>query len=301
MKKSIYLEYLEYLPILFVEKIVFYLPDTIVFKIATLFGYLLYLFGVSLRKEAYKGLFLAFGKTKTNNEIRAINKNSFIHIGKLFFEVIQFTKWTPEKLEQKIHFSKGSLETIKSLSQKGKGIVLVSAHFGNWELLVLVIGYLGYSLNIVFRPLDNRLLNQYVNKRRIMYNSRLVSREEAFNKGCYALKQNELVILLTDQNQAKGGIFVPFFGKPASTAKGAAVLTKRTNASMMAAYVERNLDHTHTITFKELKTQKMNSSKEFIYSTTKQISAFFEKVIEHRPEQWLWIHPRWKTRPILEK
>ncbi len=301
MKKPYWLELLEYFLVLFFEKLFLLVPDFILFKLADMIGYLVLLFSRSLREEVDKGLGQAFSNTKSDQDIHEIRRKCFVHLVKLLFEILQFSYMTHKKLTKRIHFSKESLNTIKTLSQKGKGIICVSAHYGNWELLALVIASLGYSLNIVIRPLDNKLLNEYLNKRRQILKSRLIERENAYLEGCGILNKNEILALMIDQNQAKNGIFVPFFGKEAATAKGVAILAKRSNAPVMAAHIHRNPDHTHTVTFKEIKVQKLKSIKDYVYCNTRNFTSYFENVIRHQPEQWLWFHPRWKTRPPSEK
>jgi KDO2-lipid IV(A) lauroyltransferase len=196
-----------------------------------------------------------------------------------------------------IKISDSSLNTIKTLHKRGRGIICISAHYSNWELIALVIPHFGYLLNIIIRSLDNRLLNTFINRRRTAFNAKIMDRKNGYYQSCKALRNNEVIALLVDQNQAKGGIFIPFFGKLAATARGAASLARRTNASVMFTYVYRNSDNSHTLTFEEAKVIDYKSIKDFINLNTKKFSDYFEALIKEKPEQWLWFHDRWRTRP----
>ena len=296
MSKSKFLTYLEYTIILIVEKIITFLPSIMKSLLVKGVSYLTFCVAFSLRKFAKNNLEIAFGKTKTSKEINEIRLKCFLNLGKLVFEILGFSKLTPIMLKNVIHFSGESLETIKNLSQKGKGIIVISAHYGNWELLGLVISYLGFKLNIIYRPLENDLLNGYINDRRKLFNSKLILRKNSFIEGSKALKNNELLAFLIDQNQARGGIFVPFFGKLASSPRGPALMAKRFKSPVMGTYIKRNPDSTHTVTFKEIKLVESSSIKEYLYTNTYNFSNFFEELIRENPDQWYWFHNRWKTQ-----
>ncbi len=297
MAKPLWIEYLEYLPIIVFEKIVKYIPHKLSMIIASIVGYVIFIFSFQLKKESYKNLCFAFANTKSDSEIRLIRRKCFVNVGKSIFEVLGFSKFNSENLMDNIRLSDNSLNTIKALHKKGKGIICISAHYSNWELLALVIPYLGYLLNIIIRPLDNSLLNTFINKRRMAFGAKIMDRKNGYYQSCRALRNNEVIALLVDQNQVKGGIFVPFFAKLASTARGAASMARRTNASVMLAYIYRDSHNVHTLTFKEIKLINSKSIKEFIYINTKRFSSYFEDIIKDKPDQWLWFHDRWKTRP----
>ncbi|MDH4129167.1 MAG: lysophospholipid acyltransferase family protein, partial [Spirochaetota bacterium] len=121
-------------------------------------------------------------------------------------------------------------------------------------------------------------------------------RKNSFIEGSKALKNNELLAFLIDQNQARGGIFVPFFGKLASSPRGPALMAKRFKSPVMGTYIKRNPDSTHTVTFKEIKLVESSSIKEYLYTNTYNFSNFFEELIRENPDQWYWFHNRWKTQ-----
>ncbi len=299
--KSRCLSLVEYLALRVSEKILLILPQSLRYLFGKVIGRLIYFLAPSLREETLKGLMTAYAGEKSRDEIHRIRRKCFTHLGAFIIEILGMAQYQNGRLSKAIRFSEKSLEIIETLHRRGKGIICLSAHYGNWELLALVIARLNYSLNIVYRPLDNELINRYINTLRINHPSRLIPRDKAYRKGSEVLSDNEIVALLVDQNQSVNGVFVPFFGKLASTAKGAAILARRTNASVMGAYIQRNPDFTHTVTFREIEVIKASSNQEYIYKNTHLFTGFFENVIREAPEQWFWFHPRWKTRPVLEE
>ncbi len=301
MKKPGCLALIEYLALRFSEKILLMLPQSLKYLCGRGIGSLIYFLAPSLREETLKGLITAYSHEKSRDEIHEIRRKCFTHLGAFVIEILEMTQYQNGGLSKAVRFSERSLETIDALHRRGRGIICLSAHYGNWELLALVIARLDYTLNIVYRPLDNERINRYINDIRTRHPSRLIPREKAYRRGSEALSHNEIVALLVDQNQSVNGVFVPFFGKLASTAKGAAILARRTDASVMGAYIQRNPDFTHTVTFKEIEVINASSSQEYIYKNTHSFTCFFENVIRDRPEQWFWFHPRWKSRPALEE
>ncbi|GMT49258.1 MAG: acyltransferase [bacterium] len=299
--KSRCLSLVEYLALRVSEKILLILPQSLRYLLGRELGRLIYFLAPSLREETLKGLLTAYAREKSRDEINKIRKKCFTHLGAFIIEILGMAQYQNGRLSKAIRFSEKSLEIIETLHSRGRGIICLSAHYGNWELLALVIARLDYSLNIVYRPLDNELIDRYINTLRINHPSRLIPRDKAYRKGSEVLSKNEIVALLVDQNQSVNGVFVPFFGKLASTAKGAAILARRTHASVMGAYIQRNPDFTHTVTFREIEVIDTSSSQEYIYRNTHLFTCFFENVIREAPEQWFWFHPRWKTRPVLEE
>ncbi len=296
MYKPKYLEIIEYSLVIFFEKISNLLHTKLTFKLAKFMGFCTYLLSKTLRETAYKNLLHSYFPEKSKEEIKYITRQSFYNLGILLFEIFLFNKWYPRHLQQQINYSENSLEILKTLLDKKKGLILISAHYGNWEYMAFSIANNGYPMNIVYRPLDNKRLDQYINTRRNRYPVHLIQRNDFYKKGLYALRNGEILAVLMDQNQLKGGIFVSFFGRPASTAKGAAILSYKTKSPVVIAHIQRNKDFSHTIHIQPIFTEEIKSPRQYIFQNTQLFTKHIEDIIKKDPRQWFWFHPRWKTQ-----
>ncbi len=300
MKKPMWLQYLEYIPIRIILILLNMIPYRISVWIGGVLGRLIY-FIPSLRKTTIKNLSIAFSNEKSSEEIKNIAKRSLINFGKLSFEVMQIRKLNKKRLDKLVGYSEGSVEVINNLFERNKGVIGITGHIGNWELMGLRITSDGYILNHIVRPLDNILLDKYIEDFRAKFGGKIIPRKDSIRKGFRALRNNELVTFLVDQNWAIGGMYIPFFDRLAATSQGAPLFALRTKSPCIAAYCLRNPDDTHSITFKEIEWDySYDNQEEFIFNNLKIINKYFENVIKEHPEQWLWLHPRWKSRPKNE-
>jgi KDO2-lipid IV(A) lauroyltransferase len=188
----------------------------------------------------------------------------------------------------------------RALTQ-GRGVLFLTAHLGNWELMAVVCNLLGYRLFPVARPLDNPWLNRLVDRIRSRHGSTVISkkRESAPRDLIQALREGSCVGILLDQNMAAyDGVFVNFFGRPACTAKGLALIARRTGAPVVPAFIARQTDGRHRIMI--LPPVKLNQGRDVSADTitnTARCTAVIEHMVRQFPDQWLWMHRRWKTRP----
>lgn len=301
MNKPKWLQYVEYVPARLILSITKFIPYKISCGIGRLLGIVIYYIVPGLRKTAYEGLSIAFSNTYNKKEIKRIAKDSFRYLGQMTFEFIQLPKLKKNnKILEYLDFG-DSLKVIKSLLDKEKGVIAVSAHIGNWEMMTAGTSMLGYPINVVVRLLDNPLLDRYVENFREMYGTKVIPKQEAAKLSFRILKQNEVVAYLIDQNWAIGGVFVPFFDKLAATVTGPALFSYKLNETpIMAAYSYRIAGGKHKVVFEELPTIKSENKEDYIKINTANFTKYFENVVREHPEQWLWVHPRWKKRPENE-
>ncbi|OHD64096.1 MAG: hypothetical protein A2096_03060 [Spirochaetes bacterium GWF1_41_5] len=284
--------YLEYLP----AKLFLAAPRLLPFSINLLLGKILgllcyYLIG-SARKTGLINLGIAFpgmsGKNKKN-----ILKKVFINTGYTAFELINFPRLDENFFSQKV--SAEGFEHVQEALSLNRGIIICTGHFFNWEIAAAYTTRL-VQVNAIVRLLDNPLLDAYVENYRTQKGIRIIPRQYAVRRGIQALRKNEILAVLVDQNSAAGGVFVPFFGLPASTTEGAAFFHKATGAPVICGHQFRYPDHTHRVFYSQIMPLTGNLEKD-----TALITSYYEKIITERPENWLWIHPRWKKRPPGEK
>jgi len=302
----------------------------------------------SARKVVFKNIDIAFGESLSEKEKYNLAKNSFINFGKSIFELIYSPSLNKRYYEE--HTVLHNDEVVQNSYKKGKGVIAVTAHLGNWEWLGSSYAQLGNKLSVIARPLDNRKLDRYVEKYREQKGFSIIPKKVAFKKGIKALNNNHALGILVDQNAAVGGIFVPFFGFNASTVKGPLFYHNKTNAPIHVAYSVRGKDDKHHIYLSEeiflvkdvfsipaeLKKNPFEESDYNIFISNIlsdyleidritqldkllkklsgkdkrklmdrfnmwKITKYIENAVRKYPEQWFWLHPRWKKRPDGEK
>ena len=189
------------------------------------------------------------------------------------------------------------LEHLKDAAVQGRGVLLLTAHLGNWELLAAAQPLTGLPLSVVLRPLDQPRLDRVVERLRRRTGAELISKRRALPDVLDALRRGRMVGILLDQNATRAeGIFAPFFGTPASTSRGLAVIALRTEAPVVPVFIRRLERGRHLI---EVGPVVPPPERDVVAFTT-SFNEAIEKAIRRAPEQWFWLHKRWKTRPRPE-
>ncbi|MEW6324532.1 MAG: lysophospholipid acyltransferase family protein [Nitrospirota bacterium] len=194
------------------------------------------------------------------------------------------------------------LEHLERARRQGRGVLCLGAHLGNWELLGIVCALLGHRLYPVVRPLHNPRLDRLVNGIRGRHGSAIVSKraDTAPRDMIQALRRGECVGILLDQNTARHqGLFVPFFGRPACTAKGLALMARRTGAPVVPMFIARvGSSDRHRVTIQPaIDWTRGPTIEEELVVNTARCTAAIERMVRAHPEQWLWMHRRWRTQP----
>lgn len=277
------------------------IPERWVLGIAKGFANIGFIIAGKQRKIALESLAIAFGNDKTNSEIEQIAKDCFISMAKSGLELM-FLMDKPELIKKSVQII-GKEKLDKALSQ-GKGVILVSAHFGNFPLMLSRIKLEGYKTSGIMRPMrDSRVEKIFLDKRKRLGIKTIYSQPRRFcvEETLRTLRNNEVVFIPMDQNFGTGGVFVDFFGKKAATATGPVVLALRTKASIIPSFIVRQEDDTHKIIFEEpLILKEGKTSEETIAINIQKLTDIIESYIRRYPAEWGWIHRRWKSRPGLE-
>src|SRR5437867_2440309 len=183
------------------------------------------------------------------------------------------------------------------MAAHGRALVL-TAHLGNWELLAAAHRLAGYPLSIVVRPLDSASLNMLAGRLRRKSGVELIDKRGALRPVLRALAAGRMVAILLDQNAARHeGVFVPFFGRTASTSKSLAVLAVRTRTPVVPIFIRREGRHHRVTIHPPLDPPAVNDVERAVVELTMRCTAAIEAAISEVPEQWLWAHNRWRTRP----
>lgn len=258
---------------------------------------ILYHFTPKLRAVAARNLEMALpalGRKDRNRMVRGVYRS----LARLLAAFAHFPSLTPENVSKLVAFD--GLENYDAALAKGRGVVFLTAHIGAWELGAFAHGLKGYRLNVIYRALDNPSLNDHVNRYRSMGGNRLIEKQESARGILAALARNETVGILADQNTlAEEGVFVNFFGVPACATAGIARIALHSGATVVPAFCvwDAKAKRFRILYERPLDFFVTGDTEQDVRAATQQMADVIERVVRAYPDQWLWIHRRWKTRP----
>lgn len=247
------------------------------------------------RRVALDNLRLAFPH-RTEEQRRRLARSSFQHLGLLFVELCGLLTSPLDRFLERV--SVEGLEHLKTvMATHGRALVL-SAHLGNWELLAAANRLSDYALAVIVRPLDIPWLDALARQLRRKAGVELIDKRRALGSVLAALAQGRMVGILLDQNATRReGVFVPFFGRLASTSRAIAVLALRTGTPVVPVFAYREKGARHRVVVHRPLEPSANLGSDAVVELTARCTAVIEAAIREAPEQWLWIHSRWRTRP----
>ncbi len=198
--------------------------------------------------------------------------------------------------ERRVEFQ--GIENLDRAIAMGKGVIAVSGHFGDWEVFNVAVAERGHKVHVVRRAMDNPYMNRGFEAFWKKVGTRVIWRSGAMREGLHALREGGLLTLYVDQDARKQGIFVPFLGRAASTIKAPALLSLKSGAPILSFAVTRLPSGRSLIQIEEpFVADSSLPMAEAVLQTTARLTAALEKRILEAPEQWMWIHRRWKTKP----
>ena len=256
-------------------------------------GSLAYTLLPSRRRIAYDNLKKAMGDTLTEQEIRAIIKRVFKNIGRTLVEFARFGKI---KLEgtRKITFLDG-LEYLRRVHDEGKGGIIVTAHFGNWELLGSWVATSGYPMDFLVGSQHNQKVDNLLNDFRREMGVGIIPLKTSIRGVFKCLRANHFTGLVSDQHAHSGGVTVKFFGRKAATPKGPAAFAVKAKCPLIPLLIRRERYDRHVVMAGELIYPPGSGDDEKdIETMTMAYTKFFEDGIRKYPDQWMWTHRRWK-------
>jgi KDO2-lipid IV(A) lauroyltransferase len=245
------------------------------------------------RRRALDNIRLSLGHDMTPREIARLGRRSFQHLGMNLIEACRYFLRPIEVMLSQVHVE--GVEHLRDAAAHGRGILVLTAHYGNWELLAAAHGLTGLPLSIVIRPLDHPVLDELAARFRRRSGAELIVKRQAVREVLKALRRGRMVGILLDQNTTRAeGVFVPFFGVAASTSKGLAVLALRTDAPVVPVFLRRTSDGGHSM---DVGPPLVPPTDGDVLAYTATFNRVIEAAIRRAPEQWLWMHARWRTRP----
>lgn len=251
----------------------------------------------SHRSLAISNLNSAIGGEISQQELKRIAKNSFLHFGQFLMDLIKLSSF---REKSKLLSIEGQ-ENIRKAIQAGKGALLLSAHYGNWEIAPFLISKIG-KLNVIARPLDNKLLERELLKLRTSLGAKVIYKHLAARQVLRSLRANEMVAILIDQNVLQDeAVFVDFFGKKAATTPSLATFFIRTGSPIIPIFCYPISSHKYHIKILEpIQIPMTGNHAQDMLKITQLCTKIIEDKIRKNPSFWLWFHNRWRTQPRKE-
>lgn len=272
------------------------LPRCVADWIGVRLGDVLYLLLAGRRRITRANLDLAFGTDKTAEERHQIARATFRNLGQHLVDFSHLRQLTPHTFTTVCHIE--GLEHVEALLQRRKGLLILSAHFGSWELAPAVALQLTTPLNVIVRPLDNPTLQRLAEAYRQRCGYRTISRHAALATCLKVLRRGEIVAVLMDQSSLRHeSIQVEFFGTAAYTAIGPALLALRTGCPVVSGFLIRAGQGRHRLVFSpEIPVQRTGHLQQDIAANTQAFTRIIETYVRRYPDHWFWLHRRWKPR-----
>ncbi len=263
-----------------------------------LLGLLLYYFWKGRREIAVGNLrrCVDLGAVALAQSPEEVIRENFRNLGRSFIEVIKIYHGTGKTILENTVIK--GFEHFEKARAKGKGILLITGHCGNWELLAVLASYKVAPISVVVRPLNNPYLNALLLKARSRFGNRVIDKKGALRAILATLKEGGTVGILMDQAVLPDeGYVIRFLGRGAWTTKMPALLARKTGASAVPAFIRRT-ERGHEITvYPEIVLSSKADPEEAVKEDTEKFSRYIEDYIRENPSQWLWMHRRWKRVP----
>jgi KDO2-lipid IV(A) lauroyltransferase len=265
---------------------------------AVCLGRLLFAVDHKHRRIAVDNLSRAFGREKSRPQIVAIAREVFVNLFRITFE----TAWSLNLPEYKFpeYFHIQGQSEFQQAYAKGKGVLLLGAHFGNWEVQMIIAHMMDMPLHVVVRTLDAAFLDRFVEGYRSRFGAVMIPNQRAAMRKIYAaLKKGYPVGILMDQSaDFDDGVFVDFFSHRAATNTGMAVLALKSGAPVLPFFLIRRPNGFQAVLGPELPLIKTGDSTKDIEENTQLYNHVIEAYVRRFPDQWFWVHQRWKNLPF---
>lgn len=292
--------YLEFIAVKILYKIVILLPWKINYWLANRLGELSYIFLAKRRRMTINNLTTAFKNQYNRKEIRRMAINTFRNFGKSMIEFISLSKINKNNVDNFVTIN--GLENLEEAKKRGKGVIILSSHLGNWELMAKALILKGYPLTIMVRRQKNKLVEGLIEHQRSESKVKTLPHTIAPKEIFRLLKNNEIIGMIADQDGGEKGVFVDFFGRPASTVPSPVIFTMRSGTHLIPLFdIRQKNNHHHIIIETPYQLTTTSDIKKDIVDNTQELTKKLESYIRQYPDQWFWLHNRWATKPHEEK
>jgi len=262
-------------------------------------GVLAYWMAPGRRKIALKNLGIAYGEVKSSRERSSIARKSFQNLFMNLSECLHLLSSDKDTIEDAISFT--GEEHLKEALSEGRGVLLVSAHIGNWELICPALAHKGYLTAMIIKLSRNETVNHYLVSYRERMGVRVLRRRNVLGDCLKCLRDGGIVAFVSDMNARRSeGVFVPFFGREACTLTSLALIARKTGAPVVPVYAYRKGYANHAVIGTKVSHETVADRGLDILERTRSYVSWSEDAIRQHPEQWMWMIDRWKTRPKKE-
>ncbi|MGC9319698.1 MAG: lysophospholipid acyltransferase family protein [Armatimonadota bacterium] len=258
-------------------------------------GWLIYHLMSARRRLALDNIRRALGDRLTERQRRQAVLASMRNMAKTMLELLKLPAMSEQELAELAPFQ--GEEHLRRAARAGMGVIVVTPHFGNWEILAARIAQLGYRVSVVARDANDPATARIINRCRESAGERVLERDQV-REMLRTLRNGGLLGILPDQHGGEMGIWIDFMGHPASTVTGPASLAAHTGATIVPAFARRTEDeHIDIYVLPPLQLPDTGDREGDVRRTTQMINDVFTQQIRAHPEQWLWMHKRWRTPP----
>jgi KDO2-lipid IV(A) lauroyltransferase len=288
---------LQYWPVALVVRLIGILPRPLAHAVGMMIGGAVFFLHPRLRRVGLRNLELALPERPLVQR-QKILRGVYLSLGRLLGEACQFPRYTQQNASNIAVYQ--GFENFQAAEKLGKGVLLLTGHFGGWEVGSFFHSLQGHPMQVVVRPLDNPYVDALVTHYRGLHGNTMIGKQE-FARGLIgAMRKNETVGILMDTNMTPPqGVFVDFFGTPACTASGVARVALHTGAAVVPAFTIWDPElRKYRVEFdRAVELERTGDNEADAVANTAIFTKIIEQYVRRYPDQWLWVHRRWKSRP----
>lgn len=254
------------------------------------------------RQIAVENLSLAFGRELAPAAIHALARNNFVQLVRVMLEIPTLLNLSRENVDRYVQFS--GLEHLEAALARRTGVLFLTAHLGNWELMAVATALkFDMPVNVMVRPLDYAPMDRVLTEIRSRTGNRVLDKDKSAAEVSTLLRENQVIGILLDQNASWfEGVYVPFFGKVACTNKGLAMFAMRYGATVLPAFNIRQKDGRYRVIIRApVELIRSGNISDDIVANTRLFNRIIEAHIRLAPDNWLWVHRRWRIKNIPER
>jgi KDO2-lipid IV(A) lauroyltransferase len=289
------IDYIAYILVRLLNFIMGFIPISLSLWVGRRFGSIAFFFNRKRRLVAYANLKAAFAAEKTPAELKSLTKKVYQNMVQTFMEVLNLTKVNRRYVDRFVEVV--NMDRIRNASKSGRGTILLTAHFGDWELSSLVSSVEGFPILVLAREQKMKRLNELLNRLRESNGCKVIRKGMSTKNILKALYDKNIVGILSDQDAGRGGTFVDFFGRPTSCHSGPMEIAKHTDSLILPNFIVRTKGPYHKLFLEEYIDFRNTHSEDDIRQNLQKFTSLLESYIRKYPDQWLWLHKRWKSTP----
>lgn len=289
------IDYIAYIIVRALNKALSVVPISVSLWLGRQMGNVGFFFNKKRRLIAYANLKAAFAGEKSPQELRAITKRVYQNMVQTFMEVLNLTKINRKYVDEYVPII--NMERLRNAAKSGRGTMLLTAHFGDWEMSSLVSSVIGFPILVLAREQKMKRLNELLNRLRESNGCKVIRKGMSTKNILRALYSKNVVGILSDQDAGKNGIFVNFFGRPTSCHSGPFEIAKHTDSIILPNFIVRQKGPYHKVYLEEYIDFRDTKSPDDIRENLQKFTSILESYVRKYPDQWLWLHKRWKSTP----